>query len=131
MNLKDRINFKIKKFTKRDINLFLQNLQKFRYNLSRMENENSSISMVEDIEIFYASLLKVINDSQSVDKTDFFRFIALEYLLNSREYDDLIRKAMDSDEYKSNDNMKFNGNLNNDIIVLLKEYNYLMYDYRL
>ena len=131
MDLKQKVCQRAKEYTQRDIELARKHLLDVRKMILQISRDNNGLSISDCIDLFYSNLLENIKQFSSTDQTDFYRFRALEYLLKYKNYSSLIRDAIEGGVYCETSEVNFNGNVENDINALFKEYYNMVYVYKI
>ena len=130
MDFKQKVNERAGKYTHREIELAKSHLYDVRKMLIKISKENN-LSIIDSINFFYKNLLKNIKEFSSTDQTDFYRVRILEHILKSRNYSSIVNKAIEDGVYCETSEINYNGNIENDINALFKEYYNLIYVYKL
>ena len=130
MDFKQKVNERAGKYTHREIELAKSHLYDVRKMLIKISKENN-LSIIESINLFYNNLLKNIKEFSRTDQTDFYRVRILEHILKSRNYSSIVNKAIEDGVYCETSEINYNGNIENDINALFKEYYNLIYVYKL
>ena len=131
MDFKQKVKEISSKYTYRDIELAKKHLLDVRQMIIKISKDNNGLSISDSIELFYNNLLKNIKQFSTTDQTDFYRVRVLEYLQKSKNFSSIIRKAVEDGVYCETSEVNFNGNLENDVNALLKEYYNIIYVYKL
>lgn len=131
MGLKNRIKSKSKKYSERNIKEFYNDLEKIRDFIDAIRSNHKSVSNESCINIFNNIVFKMLEKSYDIKEADYFRFIALENLLNSKDYDKQVLEAQSGNFFTSKKDSEYNGNFKHDIKELLHEYYDIAYDYKI
>lgn len=130
MDFKQKVNERAGKYTHREIELAKSHLYDVRKMLIKISKENN-LSIIDSINFFYNNLLKNIKEFSRTDQTDFYRVRILEHILKSKNYSSIVNKAIEDGVYCETSEINYNGNIENDINALFKEYYNLIYVYKL
>ncbi len=129
MSLSKRISQITKSLKERDIIFFRKDLQSFKDLISKMQEANPNASILDCIEGYNNSLKKLILKTNNIMASNVYSYIAIEALLNSRDYNTIVSRINKEQNYKSGD-IKFTGNLQEDFIGLVRSFFHSDYELR-
>lgn len=122
MNLSKRISLIEKNFTKRDINFFRKDFMWFKDLISDLRQNHPKATILNCIRAYNKLLDKLILDTIT-RPSQVYRYIALESLLNSRDYNSIISELNSKIDFNDiNNDIEFTGNLQNDYMALVKTF---------
>ena len=138
MKLSKRISSMTKSLKERDIHFFRKDLKSFQELISRMREASPKASILDCIQGYNNALEKLILKTNTIRSSQVYRYIALESLLNSRDYGSIINRInpkgyvffanrINSKENASDKSIEFTGNLENDYESLIKSFFYSEY----
>ena len=138
MSLSRRIRLMTKSLTDRDVYFFRKDLKSFQELISRMREASPKASILDCIQGYNNALEKLILKTNTIRSSQVYRYIALESLLNSRDYGSIINRInpkgyvffanrINSKENASDKSIEFTGNLENDYESLIKSFFYSEY----
>lgn len=138
MKLSKRISSMAKSLKERDILFFRKDLKSFQELISRMREASPKASILDCIQGYNNALEKLILKTNTIRSSQVYRYIALESLLNSRDYGSIINRInpkgyvffanrINSKENASDKSIEFTGNLENDYESLIKSFFYSEY----
>ncbi len=127
-----------KSLTDRDVYFFRKDLKSFQELISRMREASPKASILDCIQGYNNALEKLILKTNTIRSSQVYRYIALESLLNSRDYGSIINRInpkgyvffanrINSKENASDKSIEFTGNLENDYESLIKSFFYSEY----
>ena len=127
-----------KSLKERDIHFFRKDLKSFQELISRMREASPKASILDCIQGYNNALEKLILKTNTIRSSQVYRYIALESLLNSRDYGSIINRInpkgyvffanrINSKENASDKSIEFTGNLENDYESLIKSFFYSEY----
>lgn len=131
MNIKRKILTRAMGLSEKDMNHFYQALEQLRKNIARIKESNRDLTANQCVNSLYRNFIEVLSESQNLDNVDFYRFFALEKVLKSKNSDDTLLKAIREKIYCDDSENSFNGNQDNDVKLILREYFDVYYKYRL
>ena len=126
MSLSRRIRLMTKSLTDRDVYFFRKDLKSFQELISRMREASPKASILDCIQGYNNALEELILKTNTIRSSQIYRYIAIESLLNSRDYNSIVNK-MNSKENTSGKDIEFTGNLQNDYQSLVKTFFYSEY----
>ena len=126
MSLSRRIRLMAKSLTDRDVYFFRKDLKSFQELISRMREASPKASILDCIQGYNNALEELILKTNTIRSSQIYRYIAIESLLNSRDYNSIVSK-MNSKENTSGKDIEFTGNLQNDYQSLVKTFFYSEY----
>ena len=126
MSLSRRIRLMTKSLTDRDVYFFRKDLKSFQELISRMREASPKASILDCIQGYNNALEELILKTNTIRSSQIYRYIAIESLLNSRDYNSIVSK-MNSKENTSGKDIEFTGNLQNDYQSLVKTFFYSEY----
>lgn len=126
MSLSRRIRLMAKSLTDRDVYFFRKDLKSFQELISRMREASPKASILDCIQGYNNALEELILKTNTIRSSQIYRYIAIESLLNSRDYNSIVNK-MNSKENTSGKDIEFTGNLQNDYQSLVKTFFYSEY----
>ena len=115
-----------KSLTDRDVYFFRKDLKSFQELISRMREASPKASILDCIQGYNNALEELILKTNTIRSSQIYRYIAIESLLNSRDYNSIVNK-MNSKENTSGKDIEFTGNLQNDYQSLVKTFFYSEY----
>ena len=115
-----------KSLTDRDVYFFRKDLKSFQELISRMREASPKASILDCIQGYNNALEELILKTNTIRSSQIYRYIAIESLLNSRDYNFIVNK-MNSKENTSGKDIEFTGNLQNDYQSLVKTFFYSEY----
>lgn len=115
-----------KSLTDRDVYFFRKDLKSFQELISRMREASPKASILDCIQGYNNALEELILKTNTIRSSQIYRYIAIESLLNSRDYNSILNK-MNSKENTSGKDIEFTGNLQNDYQSLVKTFFYSEY----
>ena len=115
-----------KNLKERDIHFFRKDLKSFQELISRMREASPKASILDCIQGYNNALEELILKTNTIRSSQIYRYIAIESLLNSRDYNSIVNK-MNSKENTSGKDIEFTGNLQNDYQSLVKTFFYSEY----
>ena len=115
-----------KSLTDRDVYFFRKDLKSFQELISRMREASPKASILDCIQGYNNALEELILKTNTIRSSQIYRYIAIESLLNSRDYNSIVSK-MNSKENTSGKDIEFTGNLQNDYQSLVKTFFYSEY----
>ena len=127
-----------KSLTDRDVYFFRKDLKSFQELISRMREASPKASILDCIQGYNNALEELILKTNTIRSSQIYRYIALESLLNSRDYGSIINRInpkgyvffanrINSKENASDKSIEFTGNLENDYESLIKSFFYSEY----
>ena len=126
MKLSKRIRIISENITARDIYFFRKDLNSFKDLISKMRTANPNASITDCIEGYNKALEELIVNTNSTRSGVIYRYIALESLLGSREYNSIVSRL--NMELDFNDkSFEFTGNLEHDYKILINTFFYNEY----
>ncbi len=131
MNIKRKILTRAMGLSEKDMNHFYQALEQLRKNIARIKESNKGLTANQCINSLYRNFIEVLSESQNLDNVDFYRFFALEKVLKPKKTDEILLKAIHEKIYCDDSENFFNGNQENDVKSILREYFDIYYKYRL
>ena len=131
MNIKRKILTRAMGLSEKDMNHFYQALEQLRKNIARIKESNKGLTANQCINSLYRNFIEVLSESQNLDNVDFYRFFALEKVLKPKKTDEILLKAIHEKIYCDDSENSFNGNQENDVKSILREYFDIYYKYRL
>lgn len=126
MSLSRRISLMAKSLTDRDVYFFRKDLKSFQELISRMREANPKASILDCIQGYNDTLEELILKTNTVRSAQVYRYIALESLINSRDYNTIISQINARNNADVKD-IEFTGNLENDYNALVKTFFYSEY----
>lgn len=126
MRLSKRIRLIEKSLKSRDIYFFRKDLKSFQELISKMQEANPRASILDCIQGYNDALKELILKTNTIRSAQIYRYIALESLLNSREYNTIVSKLNAKYDSDSKD-IEFTGNLEKDYQALVKTFFYSEY----
>ena len=126
MSLSRRIRLMTKSLTDRDVYFFRKDLKSFQELISRMREASPKASILDCIQGYNNALEELILKTNTIRSSQIYRYIAIESLLNSRDYNSIVNK-MNSKENTSGKDIEFTGNLQNAYQSLVKTFFYSEY----
>ena len=81
-----------KSLTDRDVYFFRKDLKSFQELISRMREASPKASILDCIQGYNNALEKLILKTNTIRSSQVYRYIALESLLNSRDYGSIINR---------------------------------------
>ena len=126
MRLSKRIRLIEKSLKSRDIYFFRKDLKSFQELISKMQEANPRASILDCIQGYNDALKDLILKTNTIRSAQIYRYIALESLLNSREYNTIVSKLNAKYDSDSKD-IEFTGNLEKDYQALVKTFFYSEY----
>ena len=138
MKLSKRISSMTKSLKERDIDFIRKDLKSYHELISRMREASPKASILDCIQGYNNALEKLILKTNTIRSSQVYRYIALESLLNSRDYGSIINRInpkgyvffanrINSKENASDKSIEFTGNLENDYESLIKSFFYSEY----
>lgn len=131
MNIKRKILTRAMGLSEKDMNHFYQALEQLRKNIARIKESNKGLTANQCVNSLYRNFIEVLSESQNLDNVDFYRFFALEKVLKPKKTDEILLKAIHEKIYCDDSENSFNGNQENDVKSILREYFDIYYKYRL
>lgn len=131
MNIKRKILTKAMALSEKDMNHFYQALEQLKENVARIKASHKNLTANQCVNFLYRNFIEVLCDSQNLDNVDFYRFFALEKVLKPKKTDEILLKAIHEKIYCDDSENSFNGNQENDVKSILREYFDIYYKYRL
>ncbi len=131
MNIKRKILTRAMGLSEKDMNHFYQALEQLRKNIARIKESNKGLTANQCVNSLYRNFIEVLSESQNLDNVDFYRFFALEKVLKPKKTDEILLKAIHEKIYCNDSENSFNGNQENDVKSILREYFDIYYKYRL
>lgn len=131
MNIKRKILTRAMGLSEKDMNHFYQALEQLRKNIARIKESNKGLTANQCVNSLYRNFIEVLSESQKLDNVDFYRFFALEKVLKPKKTDEILLKAIHEKIYCDDSENSFNGNQENDVKSILREYFDIYYKYRL
>ena len=131
MNIKRKILTRAMGLSEKDMNHFYQALEQLRKNIARIKESNKGLTANQCVNSLYRNFIEVLSESQKLDNVDFYRFFALEKVLKPKKTDEILLKAIHEKIYCDDSGNSFNGNQENDVKSILREYFDIYYKYRL
>ena len=131
MNIKRKILTRAMGLSEKDMNHFYQALEQLRKNIARIKERNKGLTANQCVNSLYRNFIEVLSESQNLDNVDFYRFFALEKVLKPKKTDEILLKAIHEKIYCDDSENSFNGNQENDVKSILREYFDIYYKYRL
>ena len=126
MKLSKRIRLISKNITEKDIYFFRKDLNSFKDLISKMRKANPKASISDCIEGYNKALEELIVNTNTTRSGVIYRYIALESLLGSREYNSIVSRL--NMELDFNDkSFEFTGNLEHDYKILINTFFYNEY----